>query len=162
MISDFGYILLFIIGSVAFLCVAYLTSFLVRPDRPNYEKLTTYECGEEPVGNAWARFNIRFYIIALVFVLFDVEIVFLFPWAVVFGNENLIAETNGLWGWFSVAEMLIFIGVLALGLAYVWRKGFLDWVKPEVKPKDIQSKIPASAYDKINKKYAGKKVLLED
>ncbi len=131
MLSDFGIMLLFILAAFAFIGGILLFGKLLRPDRPNEEKLTTYESGEEPVGNANIQFNPRFYVIALIFVLFDVELVLLFPWATVFGQATLIAETDGLWGWFTLTEAFIFVGVLALGLAYAWAKGYLDWEKPQ-------------------------------
>ena len=148
MLTDFSYILLFIISGIAFTILILFVAKLIRPSRPNIEKLTTYESGEEPDGNANVRFNMRFYVIALIFVLFDVELIFLFPWATVFGNEHLIDITNGMWGWFSIMEMFIFVGILVLGLAYAWVKGHLDWVRPEIQKPDYQSKIPASAYEK--------------
>ena len=154
MLTDFGYILLFIIAAIVFVAVILFLAKLIRPNRPNEEKLTTYESGEEPDGNANVRFNIRFYVIALIFILFDVEIIFLFPWATVFGNKRLIAETDGLWGWFSLVEMFVFVGVLLIGLAYAWIKRHLDWVRPEVKTTEYESKIPTSLYDKINQKYS--------
>ncbi len=129
-----------------------LTAWLVRPNRPDSEKLSTYECGEEPTGSAWGQFNIRFYIVALIFVLFDVEIVFLFPWATVFGSKELNAATNGLWGWFALGEMVIFIAILALGLAWAWAKGLLDWVKPKPQVPSSTSPIPKSAYQHLLKK----------
>lgn len=153
-LSDFGMMLLFIIGGVVFVVGGLVASFLLRPDRPNYEKLTTYESGEDTVGNTWGQFNIRFYVIALVFLLFEVEIVFLFPWATVFGNSQMIEQTDGLWGWFALFEVFVFVFILVLGLAYVWRKGFLDWVRPETKKSTFTSKIPLSVYDKVNEKYA--------
>ncbi len=154
MLTDFGYILLFIIAAIAFVIVILFIAKLIRPNRPNVEKLTTYESGEEPDGNANVRFNIRFYVIALIFILFDVELIFLFPWATVFGNKRLIAETDGLWGWFSLAEMFIFVGVLVIGLGYAWIKGHLDWVRPEAKITEFKSKVPNALYDKINQKYS--------
>lgn len=154
MLTEFGYILLFIIAAIGFVAGILFVAKMIRPNRPNVEKLTTYESGEEPDGNANVRFNIRFYVIALIFILFDVEIIFLFPWATVFGNKRLIEETDGLWGWFSLVEMFIFIGVLSLGLAYAWIKGHLDWVRPIIKENEFKSKIPSSMYDKINQKYS--------
>jgi NADH-quinone oxidoreductase subunit A len=154
MLSDFGYILLFIIAAIAFTALILFLAKLIRPSRPNEEKLSTYESGEEPDGNANVRFNIRFYIIALIFVLFDVELIFLFPWATVFGNRHLIEITDGLWGWFALVEMFIFIGILVLGLAYAWIKGHLDWVIPISKTPDYESNIPKSMYENINKKYS--------
>ncbi|MEO1055106.1 MAG: NADH-quinone oxidoreductase subunit A [Bacteroidota bacterium] len=152
-ITAFGEILLYIIAGTIFVLGGLITSWIIRPKRPGYEKLTTYESGEEPVGSSWGQFNIRFYIVALVFLLFEVEIVFLFPWATVFGKKSLIEETDGLWGWFSLIEMFVFIGILALGLAYAWVKGYLDWVKPTQTPSDFKSKIPSSVYDRVNEKY---------
>ncbi len=152
-ISEFGEVLLFLIGGVVFILVAFLVSKLIRPNRPNAQKLSTYESGEEPISSAWTKFNIRFYIVALIFILFEVELVFLFPWATVFARKELIDETNGLWGWFSFVEMLIFIFVLVLGLAYAWVNGLLDWVKPEQEPSDFKSHVPKEFYDKVNDKY---------
>jgi NADH-quinone oxidoreductase subunit A len=105
-------------GMLAFVLV--LWKFL-RPERFDEEKLTTYECGEEPVGNAWIQFNIRFYVFALIFIVFDVEAVFLLPWAAVFKELGPLAYVEG----------LVFIGILAVALAYVWRKGDLAWVRPD-------------------------------
>jgi NADH-quinone oxidoreductase subunit A len=155
-ITEFGFILLFIIGAIVFVLVALTVARLIRPNRPNPEKLSSYECGEEAIGSAWGQFNVRFYIVALIFILFDVELVFLFPWATVFANRELIQQTNGLWGWFALAEMFLFVGILVLGLAYAWVKGYLDWVKPQVKVSSFQSKIPRQLYEQVNQKYAGK------
>ncbi|MBA4145778.1 MAG: NADH-quinone oxidoreductase subunit A, partial [Cytophaga sp.] len=141
-LSGWSEVLLFIIGGLLFVTSALLVSRFIRPHRPNAEKQTTYESGEEPQGVAWIQFNIRFYIIALIFLLFEVEIVFLFPWATIFADENLIRQTNGAWGWFSLTEMVIFIAILAIGLAYAWSNGHLDWVKPDPQPTDFKSPVP--------------------
>ena len=151
-LSEFGIILLFFIGGLIFLAGGLLFSRLISPNKPNIEKLKPYECGEEPTGEAWGRFNLRFYIVALIFILFDVELVFLFPWATVFGREDLIQQTAGLWGWFSLTEMLIFIGILILGLAYVWVNGFLDWIKPQQEESDFKPVVPTALYEKLNEK----------
>ena len=100
-----------------------MISWLVAPSNKTKDKLDTYECGEEAEGSAWLQFNIRFYIIALIFLIFDVEVVFLFPWAVVFKEMGLLA----------LIEMGIFLLILIAGLAYVWVKSDLDWVKRKVK-----------------------------
>ncbi|GAB4334396.1 MAG: NADH-quinone oxidoreductase subunit A [Flammeovirgaceae bacterium] len=157
MISKFGYVLLFIIGSFLFVIVAMLVARMIRPFRPNEEKLTTYECGEEPIGNSWGQFNIRFHIIALIFILFEVEIIFLFPWAIVFSSKILIEKTKGLWGWFSLVEVILFVVILALGLVYTWRKGLIEWIKPIPKPTNFMSKVPKKYYEKINSTYSLKK-----
>ena len=154
MLSDFGIMLLFILAAFAFIGGILLFGKLLRPDRPGEEKLTTYESGEEPVGNANIQFNPRFYVIALIFVLFDVELVFLFPWATVFGQATLIAETDGLWGWFTLVEAFIFVGVLTLGLAYAWAKGYLDWEKPRPVLPKTDSPVPPELYQRVNERYS--------
>lgn len=147
-ISGFGTVLLFFVGGIAFLMVTLLLGRILRPNRPTPEKQTTYESGEEPAGGAWGQFNVRFYIVALIFLLFEAELVFLFPWASVFGDEILIAETDGLWSKFSMIETFIFIGILMVGLAYVWANGMLEWVRPKPKASDYESRIPSSAYNR--------------
>lgn len=156
MISDFGTILLFIICGIAFIVTMLMIARFLRPSKPNDEKLTTYESGEDPTGNANVQFNVRFYVVALIFVLFEVELLFLFPWSVVFGNEDLIAQTNGQWGWFAMAEMTVFVGILILGLAYAWAKGYLDWVRPTPRIPDVNSPVPADLYQAVNKQYERK------
>lgn len=143
-------VMLFLVGGIAFILITLLAGKILRPVRPNEEKLTTYESGEDPVNSAWGKFNVRFYVVALVFLLFEVELLFLFPWATVFANKEIIKETNGLWGWFTLVEMSIFIIILALGLFYAWAKGFLDWVFPEVKKNDFKGVVPMSRYDQFN------------
>ena len=120
MLSDFGIIMLFFILGAVFVGIALVANFIVRPSHPNPIKNSTYECGEIPIGNTWMRFNVRFYVIALVFLLFDVEVVFLLPWAIVFKSL----------GWFAFIEMIVFVVILLAGFAYVWGKGDLDWEKP--------------------------------
>ncbi len=97
---------------------------LLRPSNPHPGKLATYECGEPPSGPAWINFNIRFYLIALVFVIFDVELAFIYPVAAVF--RDWVAKGRGL---FALVELAIFVGILAVGLVYVWAKGDLQWLK---------------------------------
>lgn len=152
-LSGFGEVLLFILAGVVFALGGLITSWIIRPNRPNPEKLSTYESGEDAIGNAWGQFNIRFYIIALIFLLFEVEVVLLFPWATVFARKELIEATNGTWGWMALLEMFVFVGVLAIGLAYAWVNGHLDWVKPEPKPTQVKSIVPTELYLKINEKY---------
>lgn len=121
MLTNFGIILLFMIIGVVFVGIGIFFSALIRPKNPTPLKLTTYECGEEAMGTPWIKFNIRFYVVALVFLLFEVEIVFLFPWAVVFKQL----------GWYSFISMAVFVVILLAGLAYVWVKGDLDWDRPK-------------------------------
>jgi len=84
MLSEFAKVLLFLIIGVIFVAGGLITNRLIRPHKPNPEKSTIYECGEEPIGNPWVKFNIRFYTVALIFLIFEVEVVFLFPWAVIY------------------------------------------------------------------------------
>jgi NADH:ubiquinone oxidoreductase subunit 3 (subunit A) len=114
-------ILAFAVVAIGFLAFNLVFWWAIRPKRFSEEKLTTYECGENPQGVAWVQFNIRFYVFALIFVVFDVEAVFLLPWAVVFKSLGLLA----------LAEGFVFIAILAVALAYVWRKGDLEWVRAE-------------------------------
>jgi NADH-quinone oxidoreductase subunit A len=123
MYRDFGTIFLFVIIGAVLLTVALLLAKILSPSKPSKNKLDTYECGEEAEGSAWVQFNIRYYVIALVFIIFDVEVLFLFPWAVVYKDL----------GWLAFIEMAIFLIILIFGLAYVWKKGDLDWVKYKVK-----------------------------
>jgi NADH-quinone oxidoreductase subunit A len=116
-------ILAFLVVVIAFLAVNLVLWWVIRPSRFSEEKLTTYECGENPVGSAWVQFNIRFYVFALIFLVFDVEAIFLLPWAVVFRKLGPLAFVEG----------LVFLAILAVALAYVWRKGDLEWVRAEDK-----------------------------
>ena len=111
----------FVAVAVGFLVVNLLVWKVIRPSRYSEEKLTTYECGENPTGSAWIQFNIRFYVFALIFIVFDVEAVFLLPWAVVFRQLGPLAFVEG----------LVFIAILVVALTYVWRKGDLEWVRAE-------------------------------
>jgi len=108
----------FLLGGVGFVLVTIFVAKLIRPARPSDLKLRNYECGESPIGSSWVQFNVRFYIFALLFVIFDVETVFIFPWAVVYNTL----------GWFGFIEMLIFLAILIFGLVYAWKKGVLKWV----------------------------------
>ena len=98
---------------------AFWASALFRPYRPEEAKRRTYECGEPPVGQSWVMFDVHFYVVALLFVLFDVEAAFLIPWALALGRV----------GWFAFFEGALFILILAVGLAYAWRKRALEWVR---------------------------------
>lgn len=115
--QSYGVVLAVLIAGGGLVAVAFGTARLIAPHRPLPEKLTTYECGIDPVGEGWSQSQVRYYVYGFLFVIFDVESVFLFPWARVF--EGL--------GWAAVVEMGIFIGILAVGLLYAWRKGVLKW-----------------------------------
>jgi NADH:ubiquinone oxidoreductase subunit 3 (subunit A) len=120
-LASYSAVLLFLAVAAGFVAVNLVVWRVIRPSRFSEEKLTTYECGENPEGSAWIQFNIRFYVFALIFIIFDVEAIFLMPWAVVFRELGVLAFVEG----------LVFIAILVVALAYVWRKGDLEWVRAE-------------------------------
>jgi len=145
-------VLVFVGVGVAFLAANLFVGRLIRPNKPTVMKGEIYECGEEAVGTAAVQFDLRFYVVALLFVIFDVELAFLFPWATAFGsatragNESLpeteraaaLAQLNataatpaGLqqFAGFAFAELLVFFGILLVGFAYLWKRGDLNWVR---------------------------------
>jgi NADH-quinone oxidoreductase subunit A len=154
-----GYMLLFVVVAVAFVFVHLVAGKFIRPVKPDPEKLTIYECGEPTIGSSWIQFDLRFYVVALLFVIFDVEVAFFFPWAVVFGKVNYLADRNlpqseriaitrelvptedasaepqikpeeaSRLGWLAFLDLSVFFGVLLVGFAYLWKRGDLDWVR---------------------------------
>ncbi|WP_294184097.1 NADH-quinone oxidoreductase subunit A [uncultured Sphingobacterium sp.] len=150
-LSEYGKILIILLIGALLVCATIFLARLISPKKNNPIKSGTYECGEEPIGSSWVQFNPRFYVIALVFLLFDVELIFIFPWATVFGQSEYIAADER-WGWFTMIEMGIFIGVLILGLVFVWKRGDLEWVKPKVSLPKVPVYIPDSAYASLNNK----------
>ena len=155
-LSNYLPMLAFIVGAMAFTIVGLIVSRFIRPNKPNPEKLAPYESGEEPVGDSWGSFSVRFYIVAIIFLLFDVELVFLFPWAKVYTQPDLMKLSNNHWGWYMLAEMMVFIALLGVGLIWAWAKGYLDWVKPiPVVPK-VNSPVPSEMYNAFNNKIKGK------
>lgn len=102
---------------IGFPIVGLLVAWLLRPKRPNPIKLSTYECGVETMGDTWVQFKAQYYLFALIFVIFDIEAVFLFPWAVAYGRLDL----------WALMEAALFILILVGGLAYAWRKNALEW-----------------------------------
>jgi NADH-quinone oxidoreductase subunit A len=126
-------ILLFVGLGAAFVLLNLTVGALLRPRTPTAEKLTVYECGEPAIGSSWVQFDLRFYIVALVFLVFDVEVALFYPWAVVYGDAGTLAKSLAMTT-FAVREtclidMLIFFGILLVGYAYLWKFGYLDWVR---------------------------------
>ena len=121
MLIDYLPILLLGHFAVLFAGINLALTHILGPKRPTRVKLSVYESGVQPVGDARQRFTIRFDLIAMLFIIFDIEVVFLYPWAVVFKK---FSETSGL---FILIEMLVFIGILLLGYIYAWKKGGLTW-----------------------------------
>ena len=129
MYRDFLPVIIFIFLAIALVALPLFIQYIVSPRHDkNDDKQMSYECGEIPEGSAWVKFNIRFYVIALIFIIFDVEVIFLFPWAVIFQDLS----NSGL-GFLAFIEMFVFVSILVIGFAYVWIKGDLDWVKMKVK-----------------------------
>jgi NADH-quinone oxidoreductase subunit A len=124
MLFEYASVGAFFLVAILFVFGALLFGRLLRPNRMYGKKLETYECGEAPVGQAWFNFNPRFYVVALIYIIFDIEIAFIYPVATVF--KQWVAQGMG---WFAFIEVLVFIGILLLGLAYVWIKGDLEWIR---------------------------------
>ena len=116
--------LILIFLTIAIVVGAHLVSLLLSPKKPSKKKSTPYECGEEPIGQAWSMFNVRFYVVGLIFIIFDVESVLMFPVVSVF--KKFIEMDQGA---VALIEILIFILILVSGMAYCWRRGDLDWIK---------------------------------
>lgn len=127
--TDYIAVIIFTALAIGLLIGPLVIQHLLSPRHDKSDaKQMSYECGEVPEGSAWVKFNVRFYIIALVFIIFDVEVLFLFPWAVVY--QDFIASGQG---FLVLVEMLLFVVILTIGFAYVWVKGDLDWVKMKLK-----------------------------
>lgn len=124
MLTQYSTVLIFFALAVGFILISLLLGALLRPKNLYPIKLSSYECGEVPVGNAWVNFNIRYYNLALIFLLFDVEVVFIFPVAVVY--REWIAANFGL---IAMIELLVFVSILIFALLYAWGKGDIDWIK---------------------------------
>ena len=123
MLESYFPVLVFIIVGIVFGCLPMVLGSLVGPRRPDPEKYSAYECGFEPFESARMKFDVRYYLIAIIFILFDLEIAFLFPWAVIF--KEIVG--NSAVKLFGFVEMLVFLGILLVGYVYAWAKGALDW-----------------------------------
>jgi NADH-quinone oxidoreductase subunit A len=117
LLKEYLPILIFLAVAVGLSGIILLASYVLAPQRPDAEKLSPYECGFEPFGDARGKFDVRFYLVAILFIIFDLEIAFLFPWAVSFSGIGLF----GFW------SMMVFLGLLTIGFVYEWRKGALEW-----------------------------------
>jgi NADH-quinone oxidoreductase subunit A len=153
-----GYLILFTFIAASFLLITLLIGKLVRPIRPNPEKNAIYECGEPTIGSSWVQFDLRFYVVALLFVIFDVEVAFFFPWAAVFGKTIRVADPSAdvvqiqkpltelgfdanpadlaatqrsahSFALIAFVDLLVFFGVVLVGFFYLWKRGDLDWVR---------------------------------
>ena len=116
-LQDYSSILIFIVIALGFGLVTLALSYLVQPKYPEAEKLSVYECGSEPFSDSRMPFPVRYYVIAMLFVIFDIEVIFLYPWAITFYDLGVI----------GLIEMMIFIGLFVVAYVYAWRKGALEW-----------------------------------
>ncbi len=116
-IKDYGIVGLFLLFGIAFVGGAFVVSWLLRPRDPNPAKMAPYECGEVVKGSSRVQFNVSYYLVALLFVIFDIEVLFLVPWAMAFRELGVV----------PYIEMMVFIGILVLGLIYAWKKGIFEW-----------------------------------
>jgi len=147
MYFDYLNVLVFAAIGLVFVFANLIIASVLRPKRKSGVGLETYECGEETIGSAWIQFDIRYYTVALIYVIFAVEIAFLFPWALVL--KSAVAGTGAAAGAgigaFALVEGFLFIGILGLGLAYVWAKGDLDWVlawdRPHYQPPEQRRRV---------------------
>ena len=142
MLTEFGKIFIFLFTAILFVVVAVVAAKLIRPSRPTREKLLTYECGENIEGTPWVKFNIRFYVVALIFLIFDVEVVLLIPWAMVYQSFGFSGYIVG----------VIFLLLLGLGMAYEWRKGDLEWERPKIVPPVLAEKMNLEKPDQLTPK----------
>jgi NADH-quinone oxidoreductase subunit A len=126
-------ITLFAALGAAFVLVNLVVGAVARPYVPNPEKASVYECGEPSIGSSWVQFDLRFYIVALVYLIFDVEVALFYPWAVAYGSAAELGNSLGMTATqirqVAIVDMLFFFGVLLVGFAYLWRFGYLDWVR---------------------------------
>ena len=152
-LTPYADIFVFGLGGLLFVLITLLISRILRPRKPNPEKNSTYESGEVALGHSWPQINSRFYVLALIFLLFEVEIMVMFLWVPVFTNKEMMTESGGSWGWVSLVEILIFVIILAVGLAYAWMNGHLDWLKSEPNKSSFKSVVPKEMYKKLNEKY---------
>ena len=124
---------IFVVFGAVFVLLNLSVGQFVRPKAPNPEKLAIYECGEPSIGSSWVQFDLRFYIVALVYLVFDVEVALFYPWAVVYGKAQELGARIGMDAsairQVALVDMLFFFGVLVVGFAYLWKFGYLDWVR---------------------------------
>jgi NADH-quinone oxidoreductase subunit A len=123
MLQTYFPVLIFVLVGLAFGCVPILLGWLIAPNRPDSEKLSPFECGFAPFEDARMKFDVRYYLIAIIFILFDLEIAFLFPWATIFKEIVSTPEVK----FFGFIEMIVFLAILVVGYIYAWAKGALDW-----------------------------------
>lgn len=140
----------FFLGALVFLGIGLWVSYWASNSRPNREKNEPYESGEEPLGSPWAAFHARYYLVALLFVVFEADLIFLFPWTVALKDLQNLEFTLK---WRLTLTVIVFISMLVFALIWAWKKGFLDWMQPQVEAPNSTSIIPEERYyERWNKK----------
>ena len=141
----FSLVIVFALVALGFVSISLLMGrFLRRPHKPYAAQAAPYESGEEPISPAYSAVSVRFYALAIVFVLFEAELLFLFPWSVVFANPTYAGSEA--FGWSGFWRMMVFVALLLLGLAYAWRMGHLNWQRPQPAAINDESALPAQLY----------------
>lgn len=153
MAQEYAIVLLFFGAGILFSILGILASKIFTTSKPNEEKLKSYESGEEPFKDARVQYNPGYFIIALIFLIFEVELLFLFPWAVVFDDPGVISQMGSDWGILALIEMFIFIALLFIGLVFVWKKGYLNWPGKKENIKEKTGVVPERMYEEFNKKF---------
>ncbi len=125
MLENYFPILVFVLVALVFGCMPILIGWLLGPNRPDSAKLSPFECGFEAFEDARIKFDVRYYLVAITFIIFDLEVAFMFPWAAIF-KEFVVVEAEAV-KWFGFIEMFVFMGILIVGFVYAWLKGALDW-----------------------------------
>ena len=148
--AELEYILIFTAAGAGFIILTLLISRLLSPSKPNPEKNQVYESGEEPLGTYWSSISNGYFVIALLFILFEIEVILLFPLAVVFGKT--ISQSEKILLWSAICGFLL---VLVVGLIYAWANGHLDWMKPKPTDSNFRGPVPAERYEAFNKKIKG-------
>lgn len=159
--AEFGKVLIYLIVGILFCSLGIFMSYTltIKRSKINIKKepqkqaqLAIYECGEESKGDAWIQFNPRFYAMGLIFIIFDIEILLLFPWSLSF--ESFEDKTpSSLWLVLCYTEGLLFIFILALGLAYIWYREDVNWIRPKTQALNIPTQIPLEEYEKFNQRF---------
>lgn len=147
-LSGLHSVLIFTGAGAVFILVTLVFSKLISPSRPNPEKNEVYESGEEPVGTYWPAISNGYFILALLFILFEIEVILLFPLAVVFGKSTDLAYSIVLWS--AISGFLL---ILIVGLAYAWVKGHLDWMKPKPEKNSFSGAVPEERYKAFNNRF---------
>jgi len=147
-------ILTFVAGALLFLGIGSWINALLQPQRTNEEMLSTYESGEEAIGNTWGKFNTPFYGIAIIFLFFEMETVLLFPCTAAWAKRELNEATGGLWMHYTAISITLFVALLAVGLIYVWSQGHLANIQPPIPASSVFSKVPQALYNQFNQRYA--------